>query len=63
MLFINLEKPKPPFPILFSINTERNISPIHMVEFQTLQPESNASTCSFDKCFFKTPIPTKTDNR
>jgi len=36
---------------------DRNISPVFMVEFQSVQPKSNASTDCFNKSFFKTPVP------
>lgn len=59
MHIIKLEKPEPPLPRLFSINVDRDVTPVKMVEFQTAQPKSNPSTYSFNKCFFKTPVPTK----
>ena len=57
MHFIKLENPKSPFLRQFSINMDRNISPVFMVEFQSVQPKSNASTDCFNKSFFKTPVP------
>ena len=57
MHFIKLENPESPFLGQFSINMDRNISPVFMVEFQSMQPKSNASTYCFNKSFFKTPVP------
>jgi hypothetical protein len=57
MHFIKLENPESPFLRQFSINMDRNISPVFMVEFQSMQPKSNASTYCFNKSFFETPVP------
>ena len=57
MHFIKLENPESPFLGQFYINMDRNISPVFMVEFQSVQPKSNASTDCFNKSFFKTPVP------
>ena len=57
MHFIKFENPESPFLRQFFINTDRNISPMFMVEFQSMQPKSNASTYCFNKSFFKTPVP------
>jgi len=57
MHFIKLENPESPFLGQFYINMDRNISPVFMVEFQSMQPKSNASTYCFNKSFFKTPVP------
>jgi hypothetical protein len=62
MHFIKLEKAEPPVPRLYSINADRDVTPLNMVEFQAKQTKSNPSTYSFNKCFFKTPVPTNTSN-
>jgi hypothetical protein len=54
---IKLEKPESPFLRYFPINMDGNISPVFMVEFQSTQPKSNASTYGFNKSFFETPVP------
>jgi hypothetical protein len=36
---------------------DTNISPAFMVELQSMQPKSDASTCGFYKSFFETPVP------
>jgi hypothetical protein len=59
MHFIKLENPESPFLRQFSINMNRNISPVFMVEFQSTQLKSNASTDCFNKSFFETPVPIK----
>ena len=57
MHFIKLENPESPFLRQFSINMDRNISPMFMVELQSMQPKSNASTYCFNKSFFEAPVP------
>jgi hypothetical protein len=56
---IKFEKPESPFLRHFSIDANRNVSPAFVVEFQSAQPKSDASTYGLDKCFFETPIPIK----
>ena len=55
--FIKFEKPESPFLRHFSINTNTNVSPAFMVEFQSIHPKSNTGTYGFDKCFFEAPTP------
>jgi hypothetical protein len=58
MDFIKLEKAESPVPRLYPINVHRDVTPLNMVEFQAIQTKPNPSTYSFNKCFFKTPVPT-----